>query len=126
MHLKTSNIRDVIKYFKRVEISLTKSDKETDNKFVKIEQNNEILIFCVYDIEKITSKVISELRENTALSTVGYEIYDDNEKTKYFPFKRLVISNITFFSKFNWMYLYFLIVVLCRNYQYGFVTSDGC
>ena len=58
---------------------------ETQNKFAIFRQINEILNFCLYDIEKITHKMISDLRENVVLSAVGYKIGNsyDNEKVSF-------------------------------------------
>ena len=74
IHLKTINILDFLKDFEIVITVLIDIDKETDIKFEKLKQNNEILSFCVDDIEKLTHKMITDLRENFALSAVGYEI----------------------------------------------------
>ena len=60
-----------------------------------IKQNIEILVFCVYDTEKLTQKLIKEMRENVVISAVGYEIGNDKDKEKDFSLKKLVnISQI--------------------------------
>ena len=69
---------------------LIENDKETDNKFEIIKQINENLKFCVYDIEKLAHKTISELRDNIVLSAVCYEICNDKDNEKDFPFRKLV------------------------------------
>ena len=82
LHLKTMYVRDYIQEFKIVKNWLIENDENTDNKFVILEQIFGILVFCVYDIEKKTHKMISVLRENIVLSAVGYEICSDDDKEK--------------------------------------------
>ena len=86
IHLKTFNIRDFIKHFEFVETWLRENDKDTDIKFVIFTQVNEVSNFCVYDIEKKTHRMISELRENFISSVVGFEMGDDKD----ILFKKLV------------------------------------
>ena len=71
IYLKTINIREHIKHFEMVKNWLLENDKDTDNMFAKYKQINEILLFCVCDIEKITHKMIGALREDIVLSAVG-------------------------------------------------------
>ena len=61
---------------------LSKNDKETDNKIITYKQINEVLIFIVYDIEKMTHKMVGKICENVILSAVGYEVGDDNNSEK--------------------------------------------
>ena len=63
-----------------VESRLIEIEKETDDKFIGFKQTNEILKLIVYDIEKITHKMISESRENIVLSAVKCAILKDTEK----------------------------------------------
>ena len=68
-----------------------------DNKFAELKQLNEILNFRAYDNEKITHKMTSEMRENFALSTVGYELFYDKDNEKEFPFSRF-LKMLNYFS----------------------------
>ena len=68
---------------------MVENDEETNNKNVKINQNIEILSFCVRDIEKITPKMIYDLSENKMLSTVGHETGNDFDSELEFPSKEL-------------------------------------
>ena len=66
------------------------NDTETDHKFALFKQNNEFLKFWVYDVEKKTKKMISDLLEKIVLSAVGFKIGVDNFNEKEFPFRKLV------------------------------------
>ena len=79
-----------MKEFEIVKSWLIDNDKKTDKKIVKFKQINEFLKFCVYDIVRIAHKIISDLRENTMLSAVGYEIGNDNDEEEDFPSEKLV------------------------------------
>ena len=88
MHLKTNTIREYTKNFEMIETWLIENDEDTDNRFVKFRQNNENLIICVFDIEKITHKAARYV----GLSAVGYGIDDTNDnENKVFLLKKLVI-----------------------------------
>ena len=69
---------------------LIENDKETDDKIVIFRQFHENLNCCVGDIEKTTHQTIVNRRENSLLSDVGYQISDDNDNEKDFPFRTLV------------------------------------
>ena len=88
IHLKTINIREYKEDSEICKSCLFDNDKE--RQFVKFKKNIEIVNFCVNDIEKVTHKTISKLRENVVLSAVAYEICNENENEKDFPFKKLV------------------------------------
>ena len=56
-----------------VKTLLIENDEKKDIKFLKSKQINPIKRLIVYDFEKITHELISELREKKVLSAVGYE-----------------------------------------------------
>ena len=61
-----------------------------ENKLVVFKQINEVLNLLVYNIEKLTHEVFSDLHEIFRLSAVGYEIGDDNDQKKIFLLEKLV------------------------------------
>ena len=65
--------------------------RETDNKVLTFKHVIEYLNFCVYEFERITNKLFSDLSENIVLSGVGYEIGADNDNEKAIPYKKPVI-----------------------------------
>ena len=75
---------------------MIQNDKEKDNRIVLFKHIKEILNSCVGNSEKITHEVISELRENVILSAVGYEIGNDTDTEKLFPFTKLSVWNNCF------------------------------
>ena len=95
MHLKTANIKDYINASQLSKARLIFNDKETDNKFVIFIQINEILDFCVYDIERIIHEIFSKLRENNIFSAIGYGIKINTAKML------AKMSCKTIFSNFN-------------------------
>ena len=103
MHLKPINICDYIITLEKVKTWFFEKDKEADNIFVIFKLKNENLIFCVHNIEKITHKMISELREIVLSSAVGYEVCKVMIMKRNFIFKKpenvLDIWDVTMISK---------------------------
>ena len=64
---------------------LVDNNRGTDNKHITFKQINKFLNFCVYGIEKETLRMTKDLRENFALSTVGYELDNYVKIEKDFP-----------------------------------------